>query len=360
MEATDSYIALYNEESDEVEFRIYGEGEGITTLRRRAMGGITEYVLHSKKPLLIRENLREAAAGLGITLAGRDSASWLGVPMFLGPKAIGVLTVQSFTKPRLYDEHDQELLTAFASQTAIAVENIRLLEQTRVRATELTVLNEMGRDLSETLDVQTIVESAYQYSSQLLDTANFYIALYESEREWLTFVMATENGVRQRWGGRAIGEGLTEYIIRSRRPLLISENVTQWLADNGLESIGAPAQSWMGVPMLYGDETIGVIALQSFDVPHHFNPHHMELLNAIGSQTASALSNARLFEQVQARARREQILRQITAEVRRAVDMDTIMRTAVQELGQALGRRAIIHLGQDTQPFVTEQEAPHE
>jgi GAF domain-containing protein len=360
MEATDSYIALYNEELDEVEFRIYGEGEGITTLRRRATNGITEHVLRSKKPLLIRENLRETAEKLGIMLAGRDSASWLGVPMFLGAKPIGVLTVQSFSKSRLYDEHHQELLTAFASQTAIAVENIRLLEQTRERATELTVLNEMGRDLSETLDVQTIVESAYQYSSQLLDTTNFYIALYEPEREWLEFSLATEGGARKRWAGRTMGQGLTEYIIRSRRPLLIAEDVNGWLAANGLASIGTPAQSWMGVPMLYGDEMIGVIALQSFDAAHHFNAHHMELLSAISGQTASALSNARLFEQVQARARREQILRQITAEVRRAVDMDTIMRTAVQELGQALGRRAIIHLGQDVQPFVTEQETGHE
>jgi GAF domain-containing protein len=154
-----------------------------------------------------------------------------------------------------------------------------------------------------------------------------------------------------------MGQGLTEYIIRTRQSLVIPENVSDWLDNQGIANIGAPAQSWIGAPILFGDEALGVIALQSFETPHLFNEHHLELLNAVASQTASALANARLFQQVQMRARREELLRQITAEVRRSIDMETIMRTAVQEVGQALGRRAFIYLGDEPQPLTSDKEA---
>jgi GAF domain-containing protein len=56
-----------------------------------------------------------------------------------------------------------------------------------------------------------------------------------------------------------------------------------------------------------------------------------------------------LFEQIQARARRERILREVTAKVRGATDADSIMRTAVQEIGRALGRRTFVYLNKDQQ-----------
>jgi GAF domain-containing protein len=56
-----------------------------------------------------------------------------------------------------------------------------------------------------------------------------------------------------------------------------------------------------------------------------------------------------LFEQIQARARRERILREVTAKVRGASDADSVMRTAVQEIGKALGRRTFVYLNQNQQ-----------
>jgi len=65
-----------------------------------------------------------------------------------------------------------------------------------------------------------------------------------------------------------------------------------------------------------------------------------------------AIQNARLYEREQQRARREQVLREVTAQVRNSVDVNTIMRTAVQEVGQALGRTTFIRLG-NGEPLTT-------
>ena len=60
---------------------------------------------------------------------------------------------------------------------------------------------------------------------------------------------------------------------------------------------------------------------------------------------STAYENRRLFEQIQARVQREQTLREITANVRGSMDPDTIMRTAVRELGAILGRQTFVRLG---------------
>jgi GAF domain-containing protein/HAMP domain-containing protein len=347
MEVTDFFIALYDELRDEVHFRVYGEGEHLepAMLHRRTTNGITEYVIRSRQPLLIQGNIRPWAEAHGVTLVGRDALSWLGVPMLVGGNVVGVIAVQSFEKAALYGAHHRDLLTAFASQTAISVQNARLFEQSQRRAEELAILNEMGRDLTEMFDVNTITESIYQFTSRLMDTTNFYVALYEELTQQVSFPVAVEDGKHVAWNTRRLTAGLSEYIIRTRQPLLLAENVRQKLEELGIQVIGAEAQCWLGVPIVLGDTAIGLIAVQSKTTPHLYDESHLGLLNSVAAQAAIAIENARLFSQVQARARREQILREITARVRSSVDVDTIMRTAVQEIGQALGRQAFVYIG---------------
>jgi GAF domain-containing protein len=68
-------------------------------------------------------------------------------------------------------------------------------------------------------------------------------------------------------------------------------------------------------------------------------------LQAVGHQLGFAIENARLFEQSQRTAKREQALREITSRVRSSTDPDAIARTAIRELGLALGRQTFIRLG---------------
>jgi hypothetical protein len=76
-----------------------------------------------------------------------------------------------------------------------------------------------------------------------------------------------------------------------------------------------------------------------------YGENDKELLSAIASQVAIAFENARLFNEAQSRARREKILREITAHIRATNDPETIAKSAVRELGQALGVSTFIHLG---------------
>jgi GAF domain-containing protein len=93
-----------------------------------------------------------------------------------------------------------------------------------------------------------------------------------------------------------------------------------------------------------GDALIGRVCV-AYTEEHEFLDEESALLGDIARRVNSYIENQRLLSETQARARREQILREITARVRSSMDPDTIMRTAIRELGTALGRPAFVRLG---------------
>jgi GAF domain-containing protein len=183
-------------------------------------------------------------------------------------------------------------------QADLRIQNARLFAQSRRRAEELTILNEMGRNLTVTQDVNEVVENIYVYTNRLMDAQNFYVALYHPESDSITFPLAREEGEEIALASRPFGEGATEYVIQSGQPLLIENGVAQWLEDHGFNPAGAVAQSWLGTPLTIGNEVIGAIAVRS-STPSVYDINHQNLLTAISGQSAIAIQNARLFAKTQ-------------------------------------------------------------
>lgn len=274
-----------------------------------------------------------------------QAVSTIFVPLVVGGSWIGYVNA-IYQQSTHFTEDEVRRLMALAGQAAIAVQNVYAVAETQARADELKLLNEMSQALASMLDPDEIVKSIYTYAEQLLNTANFYVALHDTQKNIVSFPIAVEDSVHVNWRERPFGSGMTEHLIQGKTPVLIEENVDDWQQQHGVASIGVGAQSWLGVPMLSGNQAIGVIAAQSAQ-SHVYNQNHLNLLIAIASQVTIAIQNARLFQQTRERARREQVLRQITARVRGSADVDTIMRTAVQEIGRTLGRKTMIYLGDD-------------
>jgi GAF domain-containing protein len=261
----------------------------------------------------------------------------------------GLLVIWRVGPDRRFSETELDFLESLAQQAAIAVENARLFEESQVRAEELAVLNQMARELSAEMNIARLSETAYEYISKLIDTTNFFISLYNEKKERLDFPLTINDGQRFENPSRSLGKGLTDYVIQSKEILFIPENVPAHIKKIGLEFIplgnSKPAQCWLGVPLMLGNRVTGAIVVQSVEKPRLYGENDKELLSAIASQVAIAFENARLFNEAQSRARREKILREITAHIRATNDPETIAKSAVRELGQALGVSTFIHLG---------------
>ena len=177
------------------------------------------------------------------------------------------------------------------------------------RVQELDSLQAVGQALSSSLNIEAVVDAIYEQVRRLMPAANFFVALYNREANEVTFPLAVEEDVRVKWRARRAGEGLTEYLLRTQTPLLMRGNVAAQVRDLGITHIGKEAQCWLGVPILSGAESMGIIALQSFTQADAYDLSHQQLLSTIASQAAVAIKNAQLYKQTdQALAQRVQEL----------------------------------------------------
>ncbi len=127
------FVALVDEERDELLFaHCLDKGEVLApfTLPLNQGSALTHHVLRTAQPLLIAD-LLAPPADLPATPqhVGEAARSWLGVPLVVKGRAIGVMSVQSYT-PGAFDENDQRLLSLAAQQAAAALENARLYQRT--------------------------------------------------------------------------------------------------------------------------------------------------------------------------------------------------------------------------------------
>lgn len=289
-------------------------------------------------------------------------------PMEIRGEVIGAIGIED-DPDRPLSEEEHTLLESITEEVAEALERARLFETSQRSAAELSILNEMGNAFSAAFDERSIAENVHTYAARLMEIHNFYVAFYDGDNEEITFPIVVVDGERitekhpdfDQWAPRKLGEGLTEHIILNRKPILIENDAEKILQELGLpyNRYGGETKSWLGVPMLMGDRTLGVISVQSDQTPGLYNNHHQELLSAIASQAGVAINNARLFDQEQSRAKQERLVRTITEKVRRGSDSQSIMRIALEELSQVLeADLATIQLGTRDQLLTNKHEQP--
>jgi GAF domain-containing protein len=119
-----------------------------------------------------------------------------------------------------------------------------------------------------------------------------------------------------------------------------------------LKETGVVAKAF--VPLKGRDQVLGLISVSLRQPGRKFSEHDCALLQTLSDQAMNAIQRVRLLEETQRKARHEQILREITARVSRSADVDTVMRTAVEEIGRALGRRAFVYLKNENKPVSPE------
>src|ERR1041385_2762747 len=190
-----------------------------------------------------------------------------------GKDSWATLQVVDETEERKWSQDEQLLVKQVADQLSLALENARLFQETQSRAEELSVLNEMGRELSTRLEPSAIAEVVYRYTSRLMDTRNFFIALYDEKNQEKNFLLVFEEGRQQQLRPSKLGNGgFSDYIIRNKKAVFAPNNVLGHMKSLGIQFVplstdDTPSQSWLGVPMMIGERALGLISVQSVQTP---------------------------------------------------------------------------------------------
>jgi len=316
----------------------------------RIFGYAPEEALGKSPALLAPDNIEP---GMGFQAALEQTATAVG-EILCKTKDGRLVPVESANTPII--SQDGAILGFIAVQRDIS-ERKQALEELRRRSEELAVLNEMGRALSSLLEENAIYEAVYEYTSRLMDTTNFFVILYHEAESLFSFPFVVLDGQKTELPTSPVRKGLSEHIIRTRQPLLLSENVVEGLQALGAEMVtigdDEPALSWLGVPMLYRGRAVGVISVQSTTTPGIYKEIERDLLSTIAGQAAIAITNARTLEQTQQQAEYEAMINAISQRIQSTASVEDALQVALRELGRALGsKRAAVQLGVEKQTLV--------
>ena len=343
MDTSYFFIALYNQRDDMISFPyVIEKGNASSIPPMKKQRGLTQHVIDTKEPLLIKENVNEVIKSLGLEhiVVGDPAKSWLGVPLILGQEVLGVIATQNADQTHVFNEHHQDLLVSIARQSAIAIQTARLFQSTRRQTEDLAVLNEMSRILTDVREIDQVLAYVHEYTSRLMDTNTFFIALYDEGTQNISMPLTIIDGEKISAPSRKLGEGLSDHVIRTGKPLLIEEKSDKKLGDLGIPLTHLAEMpetlSWLGAPMILGDRCIGVISVQNTTMPRLYNERHRDLLISIASQAAISLQNARLFAQTEQQLDDLTVIQATTSDLSENLSFEDVSNSLLRHVVEAV------------------------
>jgi GAF domain-containing protein len=245
--------------------------------------------------------------------------SILATPMLRGDVPLGAIAVAR-TQPGEFPDNQVELLKTFADQAVIAIENARLFKELQARTQELirsvgqlTALGEVGRAVSSTLDLETVLTTIVGRAVELSGTSGGVI--YEHDDATDEFRLRASHQIETelvellRDAPFRLGEGVTGRAAALRRPVQVMDLLTERefaLARISPIAEGLGYRSVLAVPLLLEDRAMGGLTVWRKQ-PGDFAPDVVHLLQTFAAQSSLALQNARLFREIEDKSRQLEI-----------------------------------------------------
>ncbi len=358
LEATAAALAWVDGESGQLVFRASeGPVAGVFLARRPVAGeGIAGTVLKTGRGLLVHDLPQdEKWADAPDADPGFPVRSLLCVPL-LGPDhPLGALEVWSGADDAPFSSQDLELLSTFAAQVAVALENARahaetrrqlaqaeaqLAETERVltrRHRELATIEEIDHELGTNLDYDRIIDLVLKRAIEACNASSGMIGTLSDDGERLEARFSGPSGADQKavTGTRAwpVDRGIVGRVVRSGEPTRIDDVRT----DPDYEAVSETTRSEVAVPIKRRgtgegtEQVIGVLNLES-DRPAAFTPDDLHFMEHLADHVGIALENARLFREEQRRAANLATLNEVSATVSSVLDSEQVLTTILDSV----------------------------
>lgn len=278
-------------------------------------------------------------------------ASMAVIPLWTTGRQLGSLLLETET-PTTFLESDIRAYRSLADQMAVAIDNLHLFRQTQDQLQETQALQALSQSLAGTLQAKQVFDLFFQACQKVIGFE--YVQLSLVNKQEMRVKAVTGLNISASTIEKAVqpldSKDIMADIIRSGATEIISGWDERF--DKGIFEREGHI-NWIRVftPIALRQENIGLVeAGFKKGNRQRIQDSQVRLLRAFIDQMALALDNAQQYEASQERARREQILREVTTKVRSSTNVDVILQTAVREIGQALGRKAFAYIDQPASP----------
>jgi diguanylate cyclase (GGDEF)-like protein len=252
---------------------------------------------------------------------------WLGVPLIVHGNAIGLLNLDS-EQVNFYQPQDARFAEAYANHAAIAIENARLFEEARRAVQEAETLRQAFASVTGTLNLD---EAIHLILEQLERVVPFDSASIQLLRDNYLEIVGGRGwpdpnsvlGIRF----QVPGDNPNTTVILGKKPLVLSDapSMHQNFMSNDFEYI----KSWLGVPLIFHEKVIGMLALDS-TTPGFFTLDHARLTSTYADHVAIAIDNARLYTQEKRRLEEADVLRDTLTDLSSELELPRLLQAILE------------------------------
>lgn len=208
----------------------------------------------------------------------------------------------------VYNENDE--LEATEGFVTDITEKKLFEEEILKKNNELSAIYQFGRTLSRLAEPAALLDDIGNMLVKLFARENIYLALYNEADNVITYPFYYVINEHKEIESRPFGKDFTEFIIKTKKGIILNENLLSTLKLMGIDYEENEAKSLIAVPMIAGEKVLGVITIQDYSNENSFTQSQLELLTTIGSQAAIALENSYLYSEVTKSLKEKEMLLQ--------------------------------------------------
>jgi diguanylate cyclase (GGDEF)-like protein len=269
------------------------------------------------------------------------------VPLVFRDHPVGLLTLGEMSRERSFTADERDYATALGKQAGAAIHTSRQFSRLEEHNRVLTALLDTGKATTSTLQLDEVLRTLARESAKALDAPSCLIWEYIAERHVIAERECYEVLGEHHADGRE--EPLSDH--PERELVLFADGpVVETLSDPLLHPLSrASMERWgektsLSVPIVFGDERLGVIVYGETRAERAFTQTELELAAGLADRAAVAIHNARLYrdlernnQELAARVRRERFINESSAEMSSSLDLDAILDSAAKRFAAHFG-----------------------
>ncbi len=274
--------------------------------------------------------VKNVAADPDFIKAVPDIESEICIPLLKDQIVLGVLDVSS-TPNRPLTEADLDLLTLFAGQVTVAIDNAQLYKNSQRRAGMMAALHANSLDMAVAHDLQTLLYTIVERAAKLLQAPSGGLYLCDSERQEVRCVVSYNTAHDFTGTVLKYGEGAAGQVAATGQPLIIDDYRT-WPGRAAIYEKAQPFISVLSVPIIWKEQAIGVIHVEHHTQANFFTQDDLSLMILFSNQAAVAVENARLLAETNRTAEEQRLLFNATRDFTAGLAEDDVLRAIARHM----------------------------